>query len=118
MAFQKALEVTTAQALIEGAHRFARDPNRQLEFTPYPAKWLHQQRWMDGPLPPRKLTPKEVEEAEQTKAKEREILQREQGLVLAKQMEQARNDAVPMPEEVKDLRNRLRYGVAGQKVDI
>lgn len=39
--------------IIQGATRFAADPNRVDEFTPHPATWLRAERWDDPPLPPR-----------------------------------------------------------------
>lgn len=39
--------------IVQGAYRFKLDPNRQEEFTPYPATWLRAERWDDDPLPAR-----------------------------------------------------------------
>lgn len=53
-AFEKQiLKGVSADAIIEGAARFARDPNRVDQFTPHPATWLNQGRWEDEPLPER-----------------------------------------------------------------
>jgi hypothetical protein len=52
-AWQKARKTTSNQELIDGAARFAADPNRDPAFTPLPASWLNAGRWEDGPLPPR-----------------------------------------------------------------
>jgi hypothetical protein len=53
-AFAKAIERgNSAATIIEGAARFADDPNRIDEFTPLPATWLNQERWADDPLPQR-----------------------------------------------------------------
>lgn len=52
-AFRKALKRADAQAIIDGARRYAADPNRQEQFTKYPEGWLNADRWMDGPLPDR-----------------------------------------------------------------
>ena len=41
--------------IIEGASRFAADPNRDATFTPHPATWLNAERWLDEPLPPKRL---------------------------------------------------------------
>jgi len=40
-------------AMITGAEGYANDPNRELEYTKYPATWLRKGSWDDGPLPPR-----------------------------------------------------------------
>ena len=53
--FAKALKVASAEQIIAGALKYALDPNRQLEFTAYPATWLNQGRWDDPPLPPQSL---------------------------------------------------------------
>jgi len=41
-------------AVLEGARRFAADPNLpEQQFIPHPITWLNQGRWEDDPLPPR-----------------------------------------------------------------
>jgi hypothetical protein len=40
-------------AIVDGAARFAADPNRLDKYTPHPATWLRGERWDDPPLPPR-----------------------------------------------------------------
>lgn len=53
-AFEKAVKATTPEAVIEGARRFAADPNLpDKQFIPHPATWLNAGRWDDEPLPPR-----------------------------------------------------------------
>lgn len=52
-AFEKALKVTTAEVLINAAHAYAHDPNRDPAFTKLPATWLNQECWDDDPLPSR-----------------------------------------------------------------
>ncbi|MEF2979067.1 hypothetical protein [Subtercola sp. YIM 133946] len=42
------------QLIIEGARRFAADPNLpEKQYVPHPATWLNAGRWDDEPLPPR-----------------------------------------------------------------
>jgi hypothetical protein len=71
-AFVKAVEGgTNPTRLIEAAIRFAKDPNRVDQFTPYPATWLNQGRWEDEPLPDRpegKSVKKWVNETAHTRA--------------------------------------------------
>ena len=50
-AWGKAIKKTTAQLIIEGAERYAKDPGREAEFTAHPATWLNGERWLDQPLP-------------------------------------------------------------------
>jgi hypothetical protein len=52
-AFTKALKKASVEEIIEGAKRFASDPNRQPEFTAHASTWLNQERWTDMPLPSR-----------------------------------------------------------------
>jgi len=55
-AFLKALKKVSLETILEGARRFANDPNRQPEFTAHASTWLNQERWVDEPLPQRGLT--------------------------------------------------------------
>jgi hypothetical protein len=52
-AFVKALATTPLDAILEGAQRYAEDPNRDQSYTKLPATWLNQECWNDPPLPPR-----------------------------------------------------------------
>ena len=52
-AFMKAAKKATVESIIEGAKRFASDPNRQPEFTAHASTWLNQERWSDEALPSR-----------------------------------------------------------------
>jgi len=52
-AYAKARKTATAEQLLEGAKRYAADPNREQEFTKLPATWLNGGCWDDGPLPAR-----------------------------------------------------------------
>ena len=61
--------------VVAGAIRFAHDPNLPVEqFVPHPSTWLRSERWNDGPLPERKLSPEERE------AKELAIIERRREL--------------------------------------
>lgn len=62
-AFQKAIQETPAEWIIEGSRRYADDPNLpEPRFIPYPATWLNRGSWEDGPLPKRPPTPEELSE--------------------------------------------------------
>lgn len=54
-AWPKAVKAALGEVddIIQGAVRFAADPNRTPEFTPHASTWLNAGRWMDTPLPPR-----------------------------------------------------------------
>jgi hypothetical protein len=94
-------------AATEGAQRFASDPNRDETFTPHPATWINAERWLDEPLPPRKLTPEALRAQEMVAARERAARETEAGKRLAELEERARENAVPMPEYIKDLLKRV-----------
>lgn len=55
IAFEKALKVIEIEALIEAVTRYAKDPNRQDQFTKMPTTYLNEQCWNDAPLPQRSL---------------------------------------------------------------
>ena len=94
--FDRALSLATAEEIIEGAKKFAADPNRIPTFTPHPATWLNQGRWSDEPLPPR--TP-EV---------------RARGLITTPTIVPPRYDSseapqgVPMPDSVRALIGKFK----------
>ncbi|MES5383875.1 hypothetical protein [Mycolicibacterium conceptionense] len=52
-AWQSARRRATDEQLIEGAKRYAADPNRTDQFTKYPEGWLSRDGWDDDPLPAR-----------------------------------------------------------------
>lgn len=53
-AWPKALKAAgDAEVIIQGARRFADDPNREPAFTPHASTWLNAERWLDPPLPAR-----------------------------------------------------------------
>ena len=98
-----AIAITKAdpKVIIEAAERLAKDPNREPTFTPSPANWLAQERWMDDPMPPRKISPVESREAELDRAKQRDTKEREKALEAIREAEEARARAVPLPPEIK-----------------
>jgi hypothetical protein len=56
-AFKKALKTYPALDVIEGAKRYAEDPNLpDKQFVKNPATWLNAEAWNNGPLPARKKT--------------------------------------------------------------
>lgn len=53
-AFDKAVKRAAVTVVIEGATRYANDPNLpDREFIPHPATWLNGGRWDDEPCPPK-----------------------------------------------------------------
>jgi len=64
-AFAKALESSNATEILEGARSYGSDINLpDKQFIPMPATWLNQERWKDGPLPERIMSPEEKAERE------------------------------------------------------
>ncbi|MGV9668058.1 hypothetical protein [Nocardia niigatensis] len=51
-AYAKAIAKAGQQAVLDGALRFATDPNLpEGQYVPHPATWLNGERWTDDPLP-------------------------------------------------------------------
>lgn len=44
-------------AILDGARRYAEDPNREERYTAHAATWLRAERWNDDPLPPKAGAP-------------------------------------------------------------
>lgn len=55
-AFDKATKLADVPVIIEGAQRYADDPNREAEFTKHAATWLNHGCWEDEPLPAKRGT--------------------------------------------------------------
>lgn len=51
--FATALKAADAETILEGARRFADDPNLNVSYCPAPTTWLNNRRWEAGPLPAR-----------------------------------------------------------------
>jgi len=90
-AYVRALKVATSEEILEGAKRYATDPNRLGEFTAHPATWLNRGSWGDQPLPPRTLEARKFETP-------RAVLP-----PVYDPSEFRREDAVPMPTDLKNL---------------
>lgn len=52
-AWKSARKRASNEDLIDGARRYADDPNRTDQYTKYPEGWLNADGWLDEPLPPR-----------------------------------------------------------------
>lgn len=100
-AWAVAVTKATAQVLIDAATKFAQDPNRDPSYTPSPAKWLEGERWHDGPIPPRKLSPDEALERDKKFSKERDEVERKRSAEVSLEAKKAKENAVPMPAHLK-----------------
>jgi hypothetical protein len=92
---------------VEGALRYANDPNRDESFTAYPATWLNAERWLDDPMPPRKLSPEEIKARELLEARAKAEMERERQRKLDEDSRRAREEAVPMPDYLKEVLKRV-----------
>ena len=55
-AWKRARTITDADTILNGAKRYAQDPNRDPAYTKYAEGWLNGHGWNDEPLPPRNTT--------------------------------------------------------------
>ena len=94
-AFMKALQLADAQIIIEGAKRYANDPNLPFDktFIPHPATWLNKGGWLNGPEPERKRSPEEREQYELAQIARRRELERKHAEELREQDRVARENA-------------------------
>ncbi|UVK62583.1 helix-turn-helix DNA binding domain protein [Arthrobacter phage TaylorSipht] len=58
-AWAKAVKETPAEEIVAGARRYAEDPNREAQFTAYPATWLNGGRWSDEAMPAKSSGPRD-----------------------------------------------------------
>ena len=85
-AYVKARKKAGADDLLQGAIRYAQDPNRSPQFTKLPATWLNSGCWEDGPLPPRGNPQQPRQTASQARLQAGyELVQRTQARQAAKQ---------------------------------
>ena len=102
-AWLKAIKVEAPDVIIQGAVRYAEDPNRHPSFTAHASTWLNAHRWNDSPLPQRVFTAdeKKARELEESKAKtERERLEY---LKWQQELREAEERAVPVPADIREL---------------
>jgi hypothetical protein len=108
-AYEKAIKETDPAVIAAGARRYAEDPNRHPSYTANAATWLNAERWLDEPLPDRELSIEEKREIERKESERRRQLEREAYDKWQAELEEAKNNAAPMPESFKEeLRKLLR----------
>jgi hypothetical protein len=73
LAWKKAITRAEPEQIIAGAARFLVDPNRDPTFTPHPASWLNDDRWLDEALPPRRTTTKNAASLDRRVATDRSL---------------------------------------------
>jgi hypothetical protein len=101
--FIKSLDEVEVEIIIQGATRYAQDPNRVQQFTLYPATWLNGARWNDEPLPARETTKEEKTAREALEARKRAEQDKVATQRFFDDLEEQRAKAVPMPEELKKI---------------
>ncbi len=102
-AYARAIKTTEENVIIAGALRYSDDPNRVDAFTAHPTTWLHAGRWNDEPLPERIKTADEKEAEHRKMIEERRRRDIEETLRWQKELEEQKQKAVPMPENIKVL---------------
>jgi DNA-binding transcriptional regulator YhcF (GntR family) len=102
-AFEKAIKVVALEVILEGARRYAGDPNRHPSYTAHPSTWLNQERWGDAPLPPREKTAQERKEEELQKSRERDERAKAEREAWQRELEAQRAVAVPASPEIKEM---------------
>jgi DNA-binding transcriptional regulator YhcF (GntR family) len=102
-AWDKAIKTETPDVIIQGAIRYATDPNRHPSFTAHASTWLNAQRWSDDPLPPRILTPDEKKAQELAESRARTERERLETLRWQEERQQIAENAVPVPDYVKEI---------------
>ena len=102
-AFDKASSEVEIEIIIEGAIRYAQDPNRVEQYTAHPTTWLNGGRWADQPLPDRELSKEDKAARELAEARRKTELERLATERWKQEQEEARAKAVPMPEEFRKL---------------
>jgi hypothetical protein len=98
-AFVKALKEVELATIVEGARRYANDPNRSEAFTKYPATWLHAGSWADGPLPEREKTPEEKQAIQKAEIARKRAAELEASRQLKAEMAEAKRRAEENPPE-------------------
>jgi hypothetical protein len=105
-AWIKAVQLVAPEIIIEGATRYANDPNRHPSYTAHPATWLNAERWGDEPLPPRELSKAEQLEKERAEAARRKKFEEEQSAEFFRQLEEQKRIAAPPPPGLREMLRR------------
>ena len=97
-AWVKAVKRGTPQIIIEGAERYATDPNRDPAFTAHPSTWLNGDRWLDSPLPQKR-----------PQTGFREVITTPTYAPPRFTADEV-GERQPMPDSVKELFDKIRHG--------
>lgn len=102
-AWIKAIQVAAPEIIIEGATRYATDPNRHPSYTAHPASWLNAHRWNDDPMPPRELSKQEQLEKDRIEAAKRREIEEQQTAEFFRQLAEQKAKASPPPAGIRDM---------------
>ena len=103
VAYEKAV-ATTSHLVINGAAKlFADSPLRDPKFTPHPTTWLNQERWADD-----QPAPVNAIDTEALRAKEKAERERIKSEQVAREIEEAKKNAVPMPTNIREVLERYK----------
>lgn len=106
IAFEKALQSADWKVLVGAAKIFSESASRDPKFTPHPTTWLNQERWLDDqPAPAIDPADRERQLAEDRRAADKARSEQ-----VARELEETKAKAVPMPDSVKELIQRVKYG--------
>lgn len=101
-AFAKAIKLVDPQIIIDGAHRYANDPNLpEKQFIPHPGTWLNAGRWEDEPCPERVLSPEERKKLEDEERYRRKEIERQQ---LREEQERRRQEEQELKAKAQNVR--------------
>ena len=97
VAYRKALKKVSHDLLMERVERYRDDPNRVDLYTPYPQKWLNEERWDDEPETPR------------IEHKPRKLTNAEEGMLLTQKLRERDRLNAQQPKELDyDMGLRLK----------
>lgn len=102
-AFISVLVANDPQIIIDGAKRYATDPNLPVkQYIPYPATWINRHGWLDEALPDRARDRAEVEQEELRKRREADKRHSEDLIRLDKE-QRAKAEPAPICKHGKKL---------------
>ena len=107
-AWDKAIKIEKPDVIIEGAKRYAEDPNRHPSFTAHASTWINAGRWADAPLPERIKTPEEKRAEELALSRAKDEAARIELEKWQAELREQEARAVPMPDNFKELLYELK----------
>jgi hypothetical protein len=106
--WQRIIKSEKPDVIIQGATRYATDPNRHPSFTAHASTWLNAGRWNDAPLPQRVFTSEEKRIVDLQVAKVKSEIERLEGQRWLEDLEKQKAQAVPMPENLKQILRKTK----------